>query len=143
MNNFAINRNRHEDFGKRLHNNNLFEAIRIHRTYVDQGRVNKCRPHVDNKNSKKGCLRRVLWWSALVMFQGKLTRIGMVWSVIGVALSTTTWTGRRSMPPTYDVAEASANKFLFHDVPSGTSTSAHRPSFPTSISCHCDGDGVL
>ena len=78
MNNFAINRNRHEDFGKRLHNNNLFEAIRIHRTYVDQGRVNKCQPHVDNKNSKKGCLRRVLWWSALVMFQGKLTRIGMV-----------------------------------------------------------------
>ena len=78
MSKFQIDDNRVNWFTRRLHTSNKFEALRIHRTYVKDGKPYVCREHVDDKNSKCGTLSAVLWWSALVEWEGIVMRIGVV-----------------------------------------------------------------
>ena len=81
MTGFEIPSERRYGFGLRLGAHNSYEAIRIHKTFVD-GRVKSlCRIHRDRNNSKSGCLQRVHWWSSLASDPAnvsKTVRIGLV-----------------------------------------------------------------
>ena len=78
MSNFTFDESRHDWFARRLHQSNVFEGIRIHKTFVKDGLPYICLPHCDSKNSKDNNLSRVMWWSSLIVVDGTVTRIGLV-----------------------------------------------------------------
>lgn len=78
MENFKMSSERINDFAHQLHKHNIFEAARVHCTSADSTSESVCKEHGDKKNSKLGCLRSVVWWSALVMKDGRVSRVGLV-----------------------------------------------------------------
>ena len=78
MDGFSLDESRRRWFAAQLNESNVFEGIRIHKTFMEDDVPFICKPHCDAKNSKADKLSTVMWWSSLVRHEGKLMRIGLV-----------------------------------------------------------------
>ena len=76
MKEYHINPNRLKQFAKSIHERNVVESIRLHKTYVTTSEEVICTDHIDNKNSKENKI--VMWWSVLVHERDIVKRVGMV-----------------------------------------------------------------
>ena len=71
------NEMREQMFGKKINQNNLFEAIRVHETIVVGDEKCICKVHRDVQNS--AVFPEVVWWSAMVRTDNeKISRQGVV-----------------------------------------------------------------
>lgn len=77
MKGYILDTERQAAYAKRIHGDNVVEAVRIHETWADESGKHLCIKHVDRQNSK--IFARVIWWSCLSWLPTRcVKRIGLV-----------------------------------------------------------------